>query len=248
MNPYRMPKPSAGILFKGDFCYADHKGRIDDRAGVARIRLTSEYLWVNDNLSIPVASVLHVGDVNGKAVSIVFHNALSDVEEGVILAGRNWFGLRDRGRSYALVHRLEEARRHAPPLEQFAERIRDQSGELKLGCEVCGAKPANELEFGWFFCFGVFPIAGAYQWKPERRFCCAKHGARACFVNNLVTGLVGYLGFPGVLVAPYRVWRNVREMNKVFGWNTRATVLNTLVGFILPAAAVGGLVYFIATR
>lgn len=248
MNPYRMAEPRTGVIFSGRFCYADRKGRIDDSAGAARVAMTREYLWVNENLSIPLASIYQVENLNRKAVGIAFHNAVSDAPEAIWLAARDWLGLRDKERNDLFASAIEEARKRAPSVEQFATTLRDDIGTLKVGCEVCGGMPAQDLELGWFFCFGVLPFAGVYKWQPVRRLLCGKHAGRACITNNVVTGLIGYWGFPGVLVAPFRVWRNVRELRQTFGVSTSTAVVNAVFGFLAPAALCIWIVFEIVRR
>jgi hypothetical protein len=127
MNPYRMPKPKAGVLFKANFCYADHKGRIDDTAGVARLCLTTDYLWVNDNLTIPLASVLDVHCEKGKVVCVSFYNALVEQEQALWLSARNWVGLRDKALNGEFASRVESQRHHAARPEAFAAALGDET-------------------------------------------------------------------------------------------------------------------------
>lgn len=248
MNPYRMPRPRDGVTFTGHFCVADDKGRIDDSVDGVRLRLTQDYLWISRNLTVPLAAILRVDNLNGKAIGIHFRHEVQDQVQSVWLAARDWLGLRHTGRNLALLQHVEAASRTASPIEELLKRVRDESGDLHLGCEVCGAKPAADAEFGWFFCFGVLPFAGVYRWTPVEHLRCSRHAARACLVNNLLTGLLGYWGFPGVLVAPYRVWRNVRELNTVYGWSATVTLASMAIGFLLPITLLIALILRVVVR
>jgi hypothetical protein len=199
-----MPKPKAGVIYSGQFHYTDERGAIDHSAGLARVRLTNDYLWVSSRLSVPVASIRQI-DNQGKAIGIHFVNVLSGDEELLCLGARNWWGTRNFGANQDLAMRLRDAQKTARSIEEFASEFVDERGDLTIGCEVCGEKPALEVEYGWFFCVGIFPFAGAYKWTPDRRVLCRRHSNLACFANNVKTGLLGYWGFPGVFVAPYRL-------------------------------------------
>lgn len=247
MNPYRMPKPVAGVLLRGVFWYADDRGRIDDSGGVARVQMTADYLWVSDNLSVPLASIRNVENLNGRAIAIAFHNALSNSHELVCLAARDWIGLRNKALNNALATGIEQARRHARSPAAFEESLRDRTGDLDIGCEICGHKPGRDVELGWFLCLGLLPVAGLYYWRPVRRFLCVGHASRMCLANNLRTGLVGFLGFPGILVAPYRLWRNVKQLNAAFGSSASRSMLHLMAGLV-PALAVIGLFVWIIVR
>jgi hypothetical protein len=116
---------------------------------------------------------------------------------------------------------------------------------VELGCETCGRSDARKVELGSFYCVGVFPFLGAYKWDPTTRYLCEEHAGRKCLALSLVTTLVGYLGFPGIFVAPFRVHMNVSALKKAgFKPGTYGT-LSYLLGVVLPVLAISLLVYLI---
>jgi len=219
-NPFRAPKPKKNdTVFKGTFLPATEKGTYTG-ASFARMRLvlTARILWLSEELTVPLSAIQSVERINkDKAVQIAFRHWLEQRDEVVFLCAQDFIGFYDRKKNRALVDALNEHRAKLPQVtdEKMAVKVEGAVRE-HAGCEKCGDKDAKMLHLGAFYCVGLYPIAGAYSWEPTRRYLCAKHAVRQSFLLTLATAVGGYWGFPGVLVAPIRVWANLAAVKKAF--------------------------------
>ena len=251
-NPYRIPKPRKGVLWKSRFLPATEEGKCYEfgRVGDAyHVVLTAEYLWLSPELAIPLQTIEGVElRNNDAAVGIRYHNTLSKQDECVFICMRSFLSYR-RAAVRQFYETLEHAMNACPSMPSVApseaQSAQDEYG-LQAGCETCGSLDAALLEYGRFYCVGVWPILGAYEWEPRRRYLCQKHAVRTCLACNVVTGLVGYLGFPGIFVAPVRVWKNVSQLRKAYPDAVLTASTSLVIGIVAPLIAVGLLVYAIS--
>lgn len=247
-NPYRIPKPKQRVLWKGKFYLATAKGKFSG-TGLDKwyAVLTADYLWLSSEIAIPLQTVRYIELLNKEgAISIVYYNTLSGQEEVVLLCMLNFLGFHDRKKVRQFNATIQEAIGALPsdsrPGTDLIQVLPDEL-DIQAGCEKCGSQEAALVELGIFYCFGIYPIAGAYWWKPSRRYLCRDHALRKCTMYNLATSLCGYLGFPGIFVAPIRVWMNISTVKRSFPLSVGIICGEVLTGILLPIIAIGYLLY-----
>jgi len=81
---------------------------------------------------------------------------------------------------------------------------------------------------------------GIYSWSPVVRNLCRVHAGRHNISDNMKTAFLGYLGFPGILLAPFRVIGSMWGLLKAFPNLGGHAFISFLFGVILP---LGGLVF-----
>ena len=226
VNPYRIPRPVVGIVFQGEYIFAG--GSSDQKQ---RIALTSDYLWINDNLSIPLASVVDVQTVGDKVVRIVYFNALNGQNEGVELTARNWVGLADKEHVWNLANAVTHTRAHAPNPEKFLDELGRGAGGRVPSCETCAGTPARQVELALVGSIGVIPIAGYYFRRPYVRLYCRSHAVKDCCMLNAATGIAGFIGFPGIITAPIQVWKNAKSVRDAYELGTARYLLLIAIGW-----------------
>lgn len=225
-NPYRVPRPFAGIVFEGEYTFA---GAASDQK--MRIALSSDYFWINENLSIPVAAILDVGAVGDKLVRVVYYNALNGANEGIELTARNWVGRADKQQVWNLANALTDTRARAPSIEAFLADLENGAGGRVPSCESCGAVPARQVELSLIGSIGVIPIAGYYFNRPYVRLYCRAHAVKECCKINAATGIAGFIGFPGIITAPIQVWKNARSVRDAHDLGTARYLMLIAIGW-----------------
>jgi len=208
-NPYRIKKPKSEVVLRLAFRFQD---QVNETLARGELRLTREYLWLSRELAIPLATITDVELVaKRRIVQITYVDILEEDTKAVQIHGIGFFG-----RSARLNQRLHDSLlnelEHAPSAEVFFR----EEGEVPVGCETCGRPEAALIQLRSVACFGVYPICGVLAWSPTKRYLCAKHAMRTCNHVCLRTALVGNLGFPGLLVSPWVVWRNLRALGQTF--------------------------------
>jgi hypothetical protein len=228
-NPYRISKPRNGIIWKGKFFLATEKGYYSNPMLRFRSVLTEEYLWLNSELAIPLTKIKNTEIYNkGKAIKIIYLNILSSNYEIIYLCMLDVFGFYHRKKVQEFIDKLLSARKSGKSVFDYKE----------LGCESCGCKEANMLNIGVFMCAGIYPLLGMYSWAPMRRYLCKKHALQKCLLFNLIISFCGYLGLPGMFIAPYMAWKNISEVNNVFPQTKTVIVLALLLSILLPLAII----------
>ncbi|MBZ0137887.1 MAG: hypothetical protein K8I27_16120 [Planctomycetes bacterium] len=225
-NPYRVARPLAGIVFEGVYVFPG--GSSDQKL---RVALTSDYFWINENLSIPVAAILGVETVGDKVVRVVYHNALNGANEGVELTARNWVGRADKQQVWNLANAITNTRARAPSIEAFLADLENGAGGRVPSCETCGAVPARQIELALVGSIGVIPIAGYYFSRPYVRLYCRAHAVKECCTLNAATGIAGFIGFPGIITAPIQVWKNARSVRDAHNLGTARYLLLIAAGW-----------------
>lgn len=247
-NPYRIRKPKKDILWKGSFRPSTEKGKFTGQ-GLIKFNavITSDYLWISSELSIPLQTIQKIDLLNKEgALSIIYHNALSGHDEVIFLCMLDFFGFYHRKKVREFRKILQQTISNLPkkepndPVQTFSEKP-----NLDAGCEKCGETDAALVQLGTFYCIGVYPIFGAYSWQPKRRYLCQAHAVQACMQCNLSTALLGYLGFPGIIVAPIRVWKNISAIKEVFSISQGTVIGELIMGISLPIILVSCLLYSI---
>ena len=103
-NPYRIAKPTDGILWNGTFL-----GSNDTYRAV----LTSQYLWLWKELAIPLVSIKKVIlTEHGRTMRIIFHQGLIHQDVAIELFMVDFFSRRDQRRlaeAWAAIHKALSA-------------------------------------------------------------------------------------------------------------------------------------------
>jgi hypothetical protein len=239
-NPYRIAKPKQGVLWRGQLRPATAHGR---RTGSGLIRhnavLTATYLWIWEELAIPLRTVKEIVPLNkGGAMRMVYHDALTGQDRHLQVCLLNFFGFLDRKKMAVAMQALTGAWQAALTLEPAESTLEVAAEELRreARCEKCGSSDAAVLESGYLFSIGILPFAWAEKWRPVSRFLCRRHAIMATCGYNFLTSLIGHLGFPGILTGQYRVWRNVAALKRVFPVSLPTQLVAGLCGLLVPAA------------
>jgi hypothetical protein len=220
-DPYRIKKPRKGVLFKSGFSFLNEKGRrapalYGPERLVYQLAVTRDYLWLSPEVAVPVPTITAVDlDEGGKLLDVTFADARDRQEKHVFLHCLGLMGA-SRKKTAELASLLEKLREEAPDAAGFMAAGQTEGGKVELSCTVCGDRDARGLELGYFFCVGIYPFLGAYQWKADLVYLCERHAKRRCLALCLLTALVGYLGFPGVFVAPFRIQKNLKVLQEKF--------------------------------
>ncbi|MCA8914180.1 MAG: hypothetical protein KDB90_02120 [Planctomycetes bacterium] len=238
-NPYRIRRPSAGIAYQGEFRF---DGGLSEEN--LRVAVSYDYLWLNDNLSIPLATITDIETAGDRVVRITYYNALADKHEQVGLTAFSLLGKVDQERVWALANALTDSRARAGKVEDFLASLASGAGGRVPSCEKCGSAPAAVIDLAYVGSIGVMPIVGAYVRRPFRRLLCRRHAVRACLKWNAYTSIAGFIGFPGILTAPLEVWRNTRSVARGHKLGAIATVMLFMSGwwFSGPVVAMCALV------
>jgi len=85
---------------------------------------------------------------------------------------------------------------------------------------------------------GVAPFAYSYSLVPGRYLLCRSHAAQQAFKVNCKTAVLGYLGFPGFIAAPYYVVRNLAELRRNHALNVNAMARSVFVAIVAPLGLV----------
>ena len=120
--------------------------------------------------------------------------------------------------------------------------------DLTVNCEKCGSTDIYVLVFSVLLFVGIAPIAYCYKLTPKRYVLCAAHGRRQAIRSCLHTALVGYLGFPGFLAAPYYICKNLWALRRAKIADTPTIILCILNCVILPCALITMLLINLLTR
>jgi hypothetical protein len=100
-------------------------------------------------------------------------------------------------------------------------------------CEECGAPDcAKYLLFEYKF-IGLLPIAYVMEVSPYVVVLCPEHVQRRSLALCRSIGRKGYWGFPGVVVAPWFVYRNLAALGTKRILSARQVVLSLYYGVVL---------------
>lgn len=243
-NPYRIPRPREGLIFKGKFYEATPAGRMVEQSMIGTrkldVRVTDTSCWLSPEITIPISSIVDVIPINGdRAVEVRYQDALAGRTESAFLCALTLFGFYDRKAVLGLRDVLLSQRSKAPSLDQVLLAGGVGPAASLPGCERCGDPLAAYADLGYVLCFGIIPFAGVYAWAPRRRYVCVRHAHLLCVYYCLLTLCVGYWGFPGVVAAPLRVAANLASLRRHYRASPTFTVSVGLVAALLPACAAG---------
>lgn len=252
-NPLRQPKPAKEqCIYNGKFYFADANARLAEGALGSKIYVTTEFLWVTDELAIPVGSIQDAQIIEKgwlpkrRALAITYENPVSSEDEALFLCKPDAFaiGLYRVAPLQELLGWIEQARQNAPagdPVVHSASETPKVSGndftftirgdaQPADECEVCGGKPAYYVTYSYL----VSVLLLSYRSKARRRVHCAKHNLIYGVPHYLVTALVGWCGI-GIFAYPFMAFGTARSMTPSLG---KATYVLGL----LPTLALGGLI------
>ncbi len=152
----------------------------------------------------------------------------------VCFFAQNFWGRGNVKKNRELIGIINEQRAKMPDTpDEEAEGQIDDAVREQTGCESCGEKDGEMVHQGAFYCVGIWPLCGAYWWRPQRRYLCQKHATRQYILQCLATALGGYWGIPGIVVAPIRVCANMLAIKKTFPKTSTGALA---VGFIIGMA------------
>ena len=157
-NPLRQAKPSRDeSLYRGRFYFGSESARIDGDLGFS-IALGSDYLWLGDELSVPLwairrAEIFEAGWFpKRRALKIIYENPITGRLEAIILLKVDFLGFYAIKPLQELRQKLESARATASrPASTSPAKLADPLvGQEPLdACEICGLKPARWLHIAW---------------------------------------------------------------------------------------------------
>jgi len=129
-NPFRQPRPRAGIVLKQRVWNATEQGK-DASLGAVTLFANDEYLWLGGVASVPLSWV-EGADSLGPGLRLVWNNNLTGKAETATFCIRTFFGY-DKSQRDKLSERilsLAEAARGRPILA-----VGSEDGPV---CEICG--------------------------------------------------------------------------------------------------------------
>lgn len=228
-NPYRQPKPRRSEQVGRLRVYGvDERGRRNTSIGQV-ILLTHDHIWVSEAESIPLASILETS-VTDRAGRIMYADTISGdiVEFAFTVPGlfrpkvrkiRGFLDDVDRVR----VHPTREA-------DGGTQALVDRS----TVCERCGEPAACAIVLREFRFVGIAPIAYSYRILPLRFVVCSDCAGPVALRVNSTTALLGYLGFPGLVAAPYYILRNLFTLQGYGLATSRDWAASLVVTVLLP--------------
>lgn len=238
-NPYRIPKPKTGILWKGSL-FTVNEGtlrltRFDSFSAI----LTSSHLWLWSELAIPLLTIKSINLLKeGRILSIDFHQALTHQDLVLNLSAHDFFSRADKRKLAILLNELNQAWQAAclqSGEPTFSAALQTLSSEAR--CEVCGQLPAALLESGYHISFGIAPFFWNDRWKPVCPYVCQRHAIIITCRNNFITSLLGFLGFPGILTGPWYIGKITLRLKKTFPVSILTLGATLLCGLLVPAIA-----------
>ena len=116
--------------------------------------------------------------------------------------------------------------------------LTDQENGFVIGCEVSGDANATHTTCGIYYCFGIYPLLGAYGWQPRERYLSKKYAIRECLKSNFITSLVGYWGIPGIIMAPVKMWSNIKSLHDKHGISKKESIKLFLISNTVPVVIV----------
>ena len=241
-NPYRIAKPTDGILWNGTFW-----GSNDSYRAV----LTTQYLWLWKELAIPLVSIKKVIlTENGRTMRIIFHQGLIHQDLAIELFMVDFFSRRDQRRlaeAWAVIHKAWSATLTPAPENSMPQGLKSLLSQAS--CEVCGNPKAALLESGYHISFGIlFSPIDVAKWVPVRPYVCTRHAIAVTCRNNLITSLTGYFGIPAIFTGPYHVWRNALRLRQVYSVSPAVALCAGICGMLLPLTVITLLYRWLATR
>jgi len=208
MNLYRQPKPARReVVAKGRFYAADENGRRTSSYGQPLL-LSQTYIWVDESLTIPLESIIELGSTK-RSGFIRFEDRLDGTIKEIHFTFPGF--LRPRLDKIALFFAAVDEQRRIRVQELQAL---DRLDPVEPGCELCDDRTADVYVFRTLKFVGFAPFAYSYSLVPGRYLLCRSHAAEQAFKVNCKTAILGYLGFPGIIAAPYYVVRNLVELRR----------------------------------
>ncbi len=243
-NPLRQSEPSTGhSLYDGKFYFADAKARLANGSLGTRVHVTPEFLWVTDELAIPLSSIVDVQLLEKgwvpkrRALAVSFQNPITGEGEVVFLCKPDavGIGLYRVQPLHELMRWIEQARASAPavvPVVQPSDASAVVTDDFARAdkCEVCGARPATYITYAYL----ISIILISYRSQPKRRIHCQKHNLLYGLPHYLLTVLTGWCGI-GVFGYPFMVFGTARSLTPAIG-NV------TYVLGLLPTLALTGVI------
>ncbi|MBS2032149.1 MAG: hypothetical protein JST54_29895 [Deltaproteobacteria bacterium] len=237
-NPLRRPKPSRKeSLYRATLYFADANGKIAGQLGHA-IALGREYLWLTDEIAIPLSAIRtagiveHGGFPKRRSYQLTFENPISRRSEQINLVNPTLIGFYPSTRLLPLLENVERARASlaSSPGASPGQATERAPVSAPTGCEVCNATPAWYVGYTYLVSFLVVSYRGA----AKRRVHCKKHNLIYGLGHYLLTALTGWFGI-GIFGYPFVVWAAARSLTPSLGRATYA-----LAG--APIVVVGGLI------
>lgn len=232
-NPLRRPKPSRDeSLYRSRFYFGSEGARIEGAFGFS-IVLGRDYLWLGDELSVPLWAIRHAEIFEAgwypkrRALKITYENPITSLPEAIILMKPDFFGLNAVKPLKELLQKLDAARASAsrPVSISSANSAVPLVGlEPVDACEICGEKPAYYVGYTYL----ISALVVSYRGAVKRRIHCRKHNLVHGLGHYLVTAATGWFGI-GIFAYPYVVFGASRSLEPSIG--RRAT-------YVLAAAPI----------
>lgn len=243
-NPYRQPKPKRrDVVFSETVVFPDaDSGPFRLHSQSFRIHLTSSFLWLGEQLTIPLPCVLGVerADAGGGCVQVRFWHELKNCEQLVFIRPTRLL----KG-SNKLIEELGLQIAHhvslAPQLREYFNTNASRRVYVRFSCEECAVVPAALYASVYSVSFGIPVVAYLAREYGDERLLCEKHAAHLCMQRCALTGLVGFWSIIGPFTASRCIWRNAESLVHAFPQQANARVLALIPGFAMPVLVLGSL-------
>lgn len=206
------------------------------------LALGAEYLWVSDQLSIPLAAITEISDTK-RGGRIVYYDSIADQQLELNFTKVGFM-------RYKKKHVVEFLVAAKACVESLPKTLLEQDlSESALGlnqltvahCEFCDSQECHPYVFYVYKFVGVALIAYSGSLEPSRRVLCPQHARRESLACSLRTALLGYWGIPGCVAAAWYVARNIWALSSTQSLTVGHFLAAVSVGILLPYTALGTL-------
>lgn len=249
-NPYRRPVPTgADYLGGGKFYLANDSGSYGLKTQSIHLAVCSEYIWVNEGLSIPLSAITDLGRSKDGGY-IEYWDALTGAEVrfnftklGLLRFDRKGM---DRFLDFLRANLPTQTQVEAqsqPNHEQQPDQEAIQPEEFH--CERCESTDVGVYVLSVFRFIGFAPIIFFYSLSPFRYVLCVDHARTQTIQCCKKTAFYGYLGFPGFLAAPWYICKNLLYLRSVGVNDKRTTAICVLGCIVLPYILIAALILWL---